>query len=209
MARPIAYPITSLSLFTSERLHVASQFLGRGSGVKAPSCRTQPADSLPVFEMHMKAIPLTQGLATIVDDEDYDWLARWKWCAHKDGHTYYAQRGKWVDGRVVILSMHRLILDLGPDDMCDHKNRDGLDNRKENLRLCTKSQNGANRISTSRHGYKGVHLRQGKYWSAQIKVNRETVLLGSYKTCEEAALAYNKAAQQYFGEFARLNEVRI
>ena len=102
--------------------------------------------------------------------------------------------------------LHKLIL----TDACrvDHKNRNGLDNRRENLRYVTQSQNNMNRskntLSTS--GYKGVH-KNGNSWSASIKIKGKKLHLGTYITKEEAALQYNKAALKHFGEFACINQL--
>lgn len=91
-----------------------------------------------------------------------------------------------------------------PADMIDHKNRDRTDNRWENLREATRSQNNANRRASSTHGFKGAtfNRRQGR-WMAQTKVNGKRVYLGYYDTPEEAHAAYVAAAERYFGEFAR------
>jgi hypothetical protein len=86
----------------------------------------------------------------------------------------------------------------------DHINGDGTDNRIENIRPCTRSQNSANRSSWSNTGYKGVKKNNKKY-AAQIIVNKKYLHLGTYATPEEAAKVYDKAALQYFGEFARIN----
>jgi HNH endonuclease/AP2 domain len=89
----------------------------------------------------------------------------------------------------------------------DHINRDRDDNRIENLRLCTHAQNLGN-MRARVHKYKGVTFdKVNNKWRAQITIDYAHVCLGRYLTIEEAALAYNKAAKDYFGEFALLNEV--
>jgi hypothetical protein len=92
----------------------------------------------------------------------------------------------------------------------DHRNRDKVDNRIENLRPATSSQNKGNigLLRTNRSGYRGVSLnsRSGK-WHAQIKINGKQTYLGRFDTPEQAALRYNEAARQHFGEFAHLNQV--
>ncbi len=84
-----------------------------------------------------RLIPLTQDQFAIVDAEDYGWLSRYKWFAVKNRETFYAQR--FGDGTIV--GMHREIMRTPKGMVCDHKNHNGLDNRKSNLRLCTSAQN--------------------------------------------------------------------
>lgn len=101
---------------------------------------------------------------------------------------------------------HRIILGMGQNDrrIIDHINRDPLDNRKSNLRICTHSQNCMNRIIVGKSGFRGVVVN-GSGWAAHIKINRKTQHLGTYRTKEDAARAYDAAAQRLFGEFAVLN----
>ncbi|MFH1882746.1 MAG: HNH endonuclease [Planctomycetota bacterium] len=151
-----------------------------------------------------RLIPLTQGKFAIVDAEDYDRPAQHKWCAVKGRDTFYAQRGS--NGRVV--SMHREIMRAPKGVVCDHKNHNGLDNRKSNLRLCTSAQNQYNKKAkkgcSSR--YKGV-VRRGAYkrWRARIGFNRKRIHLGDFADEKQAAMAYDDKAAELFGEFAYLN----
>lgn len=146
----------------------------------------------------MKEIQLTQGMVAIVDDEDYEEFSKHKWCFSNVG---YAQRRSGI-------YLHRVIAGAKPGEFVDHINRDRLDNRRSNLRICTKQQNQHNqgpRKGTSK--YKGVSLRKdtGKY-TACIHHNYKKINLGSFLTEEEAAEAYNKAALMYHGEFAFSNQ---
>lgn len=104
--------------------------------------------------------------------------------------------------------MHRFILDAPHGMEVDHKNGDGLDCRRENMRLATRKQNAFNRKrpSVNTSGFKGVTLVKptGK-WLAQIEVGGKNMHLGTYESKIEAARAYDKAAIKYHGEFARLN----
>ncbi len=153
---------------------------------------------------NFRLIPLTQGQFAIVDAEDYDRLAQHKWCAVKGRDTFYAQRFK--DGKIV--GMHREIMRAPKGMMCDHRNHNGLDNRKSNLRLCTSAQNQYNKRPkkgcTSR--YKGVFLRSDcKRWRAKIGFNRKWIHIGDFDNQMEAAMAYDDKAIELFGEFAWLN----
>jgi hypothetical protein len=133
----------------------------------------------------------------LIDLEDVEKCRKYKWHLSDTG---YALRG-------TRLKLHHLIVDFKP---VDHKNRNKLDNRKENLRKANKSQNMRNIYShkDSVSKYKGVSLYgKNKRWRARIYVKNKEIHLGSFKDEKDAALAYNEAAKKYFGEFACLNEV--
>lgn len=154
-----------------------------------------------------KIIALNKGEVAIVDDGDFDWLNQWKWHIHRETRWgRYAVRTDSRSGKVVI--MHRLIMDAPKGMQVDHINGDGLDNRRENMRLCTNSQNTKNkRLSkSSTSGYKGVSWfsKLGKY-ASRIRVDGELIRLGYFHDPIEAAKVYDEAAKRYFGEFARLN----
>lgn len=156
----------------------------------------------------MKSIPLSQGKVALVDDGDYESLSRYKWCAKFCDGKWYAARS--TGGRLNLqrLYMHRVILQAQSDQMVDHRNRDGLDNRRSNIRIATPGQNQYNSIRprSNTSGFKGVQRgRNGHGWQAVIKVEKKTKYLGQFPTKEEAAQAYDRAAKQYHGEFARLS----
>lgn len=167
----------------------------------------------PKKSINLKQIPLTQGRFALVDDSDYDFLMQWKWYARFDptNNTWYAVRKKSIDGRQTTLQMHRIILGLTDSKIkCDHKNGEGLDNQRQNLRPCTNAQNCKNRKlnSNSATGFKGVHFnkRQKKY-AALIIADKKRISLGYYRDAIDAAKAYNEAAKIHHGEFARLNKI--
>lgn len=134
-------------------------------------------------------IPLTQGLAALVDEEDFWKLCQFKWHAARDGNTFYA-RSKM--GGYSPIAMHRFILDLTESfPLVDHKNRNGLDNRKSNLRLVNHSESSRNRaVVENAKGYTidGVGYRRKIY-----KVSKNGKYVGRYLTPEEAKQAYNEA----------------
>lgn len=159
----------------------------------------------------MKTIPLTKGFFTKVDDEDYERLAVHRWQAHprcgypnKIGVT----RGLKKDHKSLTITMAREIVNAPNGKYVDHINGDTLDNRKCNLRICSNAENvrnrGSNKNNTS--GYKGVNLeKKNGRWTTRIQVNQKMIHIGCFATKEDAAVAYDKAAIKYFGEFARLN----
>lgn len=146
-------------------------------------------------------IPLDKNLSTIIDRSDYDDVGRFRWHAHKDALTWYARRGEFYECRNI--EMHRQLLGF-PGGQVDHRNGNGLDNRRSNLRHATCAQNQRNR--TAKYRYKGIgRYGREKRWKAQIWVNNEHLVLGRFNTPEEAAYAYDLAAIEHFGEFAKLN----
>ncbi len=156
----------------------------------------------------MKKIPLTQGKYALVDDEDYGWLMQWKWGAHHSMGRYFASAWVLVDGAKRSMKMHRLILNAPEGEEVDHKNNNALDNRRQNIRICSRSENMRNRPPSIRNksGYKGVFWSKSyKKWHVKIRasVKQETV---GYSFCLiKAAKMYDAAAKKAFGDFAWLN----
>ncbi len=165
---------------------------------------TSSADSAPSWRF----IPLTQGKYAIVDAKNYEWLNQWKWYAHKNNNTYYARRHTTINGKQKIILMHRQIFGAKSNQLQDHRNHNGLDNRINNLRICSKAQNHQNgkphKNSISK--YKGVGWRKssGK-WQVRIRLNKKLMFLGLFNNEIEAARVYDKNALELFGEFAYLN----
>ncbi len=151
-----------------------------------------------------KQLPLTQGKYALVDDADYDLLSRWDWYAWWSGSVWYARRSH--KGKKLYL--HREILKAGKDDVTDHVNHDGLDNRRCNIRVCTQLQNARNKPPRKNQSskYKGVYWHKlAAKWTAQIAPSRCRKHLGVFEKEIDAAVAYDKAAEKYYGEFACLN----
>ena len=161
-------------------------------------------------ESEMIEIPLTQGQVALIDDEDFELVSQYKWYAHWDPHTksFYARTNiRKSDGTRTMLRMHRLITDAKKGEEVDHINHDTIDNQKENLRICTRSENGCNRGAQENNtsGYKGVSLdKSSGKWRAAIKLNGKRIYLGYFATKEEAYEAYCNAALELHGEFLKV-----
>lgn len=157
----------------------------------------------------MKQIPLTQGQFALVDDEDFEYLNKHKWYADKKTHTYYANTHLYINKKDTVISMHRMILGLtDPKTQGDHKDKNGLNNQKYNLRICSCAQNQRNkRVKKGGSSkYRGVYWnKKGKIWQAGIKMDGKSIYIGNFADEIEAAKAYDKAAKFYHGEFASLN----
>jgi hypothetical protein len=160
--------------------------------------------SIKVAVVGFRRLVLNRGRFAIVDEEDYDRLARYKWYCIGSGGYLYAKRS---EGNRMI-KMHRDILAPPAGLYVDHKNHNTLDNRKSNLRICTPAQNCFNRIpsekGTSR--YKGVYWSSyRKRWAAKIVLNGKHIVIGCFDYELDAAIAYDDKAAELFGEFAALN----
>ncbi len=150
----------------------------------------------------MKEIKLTRGFVAIVDDEDYEALVRFRWYAEGEPPYCYAARDVRRDGQRLRVYMHREVAGAREGAVVDHLDRNTLDNRRANLRVCTQSHNIGNARADRRNnktGFKGVSWRpdKGKY-AAQIKVARKTKHLGYFPTAELASAAYQQAARRAF-----------
>jgi hypothetical protein len=169
----------------------------------------------------MKSIHLGNGRATIVSDEDFERVNQFKWYASLSyENKYYAKRKEWIkdenrttrQGKYIkkgfyrLIAMHRFIMNAPPDMEVDHINGETLDNRRENLRLCTREQNTFNtrRRSNNKSGYKGVSWdSQTKKWRATITFRKKFYDLGRFAEFEDAVKARKEKASELFSLFNR------
>ena len=159
-------------------------------------------------------IKLTQNKFAFIDDKNFNWLNKHKWYAQKHRKTYYAKRNTIIDQKQKIIYMHRLIIEnklkrkIKSNEETHHINKNGLDNREENLKIVTKSQH---RMMKEKRKdctscYKGIYYhKQRKKWHARIQLNGKCISLGLFKNELNAAKAYDIAALKYFGQYAKTN----
>lgn len=152
-------------------------------------------------------IKTNKGVPFQISPEDYHFVKKYKWHSFGKNGSYIAAS---IKGRNV--TIHSLLMGCCLDrskKWIDHKNRDGHDNRRENLRFCTPSQNNQNKKECvdSQSGYKGVYPRKSGGWKVEIKTQKKHVYIGDFSDKIEAAKAYNSAAIQLFGSFAKLNDI--
>ena len=151
----------------------------------------------------MKEIKLTKGKIALVDDDMFDLLSKHKWHALSSKYASFEIGGE-------IVRMHRLVINAKECEFVDHIDGNTFNNQRNNLRIATKSQNAMN-MKNVRHTsqFKGVCWHKlAKKWMAQIKCNYKRIYLGIFKEERDAAIAYDKAAIEHFGEFARLNFIQ-
>ena len=164
-------------------------------------------------------IALTRGMHALVDDDDAPLLSRHKWSAHRWRHTWYAVRASTAPERAsgwpAIVPMHRLLLGMPPARQIDHRNGDGLDNRRVNLRIATAHEQRGNmrQYANNTSGLVGAflcrdRLHTRKHWRALVQLHDEnghqrSVHCGYYETAEEAHRAHQFVALQIWGPFLR------
>jgi hypothetical protein len=206
--------------FLFARLRVLSKSPSSvGSNPGATLAGTQAEFTMEDF-CFMVEVPLTKGKVALIDDEDKERVLAFKWTYyfHVRSRKEYAHRGIWIHGgkgKQTSISLHRFILNAPKGIQVDHRDNDGLNCQKSNLRLATNAQNHHNMKNRrdSAIPYKGVYRAKcsGGRWeyrkpfTARITAFGKTYPLGMFATAEEAAMAYDARAREIHGEFARLN----
>lgn len=177
---------------------------------KSSWASSRPLAGFMLGKSQMKTIPLTQGKVAVVDDEDFELLNQYKWRTDKGSKTFYGIRTFWdrKKKRYYSVMLHREIMRTPKGIEVDHINGNGLDDRKQNMRNCTRAEQSWNRPpnTNSASKYKGVCWdKNRKKWTARIGLNRTLMFIGRYDFETSAARAYDKKARELFGEFAWLN----
>ena len=191
------------------RLDIPRRFIvGHNAFAKRP-----PDEHILIDGQPCVRIALLRGYFTIIDLADYELASRFKWTARVHQREDGLARNIYAIYRThegEIVSLHRFLLGVvaQPDILVDHKDGDGLNNRRSNLRVCQYHQNSANqRLAVNNtSGFKGVSWdKQSGKWKAYIGVKGKLYNLGRFADIRDAARTYNAAAIERFGEFANLN----
>ena len=169
-------------------------------------------ETCPILEIEL--IPLTKGKYTIVDKDVFEFLSSYKWYAQTTSYGFYmAGRREPKELNEDMVLMHRQIMGLtkGDKNVVDHINHISYDNRRINLRVCTRQKNNWNttprKVGTSK--YKGVYYRKDrKKWTSRINKDEKPYRLGDFENEIDAAIAYNHKAIELFGKFSCLNKIQ-
>ena len=155
------------------------------------------------IEGNIAYVPLTKGYEAIIDADVAGVIGAWNWYAKVTPHTVYAVRDEWLPAKRRV-SMHSTIIGAVENKMIDHVNRNGLDNRRSNLRHASPSENQFNKgvAPDNMTGLKGVSLGKDGYWRARIKFAGKEHHLGSFRDMGAASEAYRRIAKILHGDFA-------
>lgn len=191
----------------------AHKFGHVGSVIHSPSRYRSDIIMISLLRVNDVVLRLDiNGCEVLIDEEDLEIVAPYRWEVKASrsgkGSIYvYARDFLRPDGRHRV-AMHRLLLNPPTSSVVDHINRNGLDNRRQNLRIATRTQNQANRRlpSVNTSGYRGIYFSKRKNrWIARVSIGHKHNYLGSFHSPAEAAMAYDVAARHLYGEFAALN----
>ena len=159
---------------------------------------------------YMKKIKLQNNTYTLIDNVDYNLVSKHKWHYCIKRNKKYVRTNIIKNKKITVLYLHRLILDAKKGQYVDHINGNPLDNRRKNLRICTNQQNltNAGPQKNNKSGYRGVYwAKSNRKWCAQITHKGNRISLGYFTNKKSAAKAYNKAALDLRGEYAKLNKI--
>jgi hypothetical protein len=152
-------------------------------------------------------VNLTRGYKTLIDKDDFLLLNCYSWQSKIIEGKIYAKTAYRINGKLKTFYLHRIIANAKSGEYVDHINGNPLDNRRNNLRICTNAQNIRNsKIKlNNKTGYKGVQQLPSGNWRSRLTFNYKSINLGVFKNIIEAAKAYDQGAVKYFGKFARIN----
>lgn len=159
----------------------------------------------------MIEIELTQGYKSVIDNEDYELVKNYKWHVfHGHAGVKYAATKIRINNRKTTLFLHRLLLGLKHGDRrkADHKDLNGLNNTRDNLRICNNVQSNQNRgkQKRTRSGFKGVYIDKSKY-RVNVNINGKLIHIGMFDNPIDAARAYDEQIIRHYGEFAKTNKM--
>lgn len=164
---------------------------------------TPKRNAIRVIGPSIAYIPLSNGWFSLVDSNDAEMLEQWNWNIHHGGKASvaaYAIRTITIEGKKKNIAIHQMLIDVPEEMVPDHKNGNGLDNRRINLRVVTSSQNSANcPQANNRYGFRGV-CKSGRRFYARIKHNRQYIHRGPFDTPEEAGRVAAELAKSFQGE---------
>ena len=167
-------------------------------------------DAVTPPDESIRLIPLSQGKFAIVDASDFEWLNQWKWSLNSFAGKEYANRIERNGTSKQTIKMHRLIMSAPEGVEVDHRDGNGLNNSRSNLRLASHQQNQCNvrRHRDNKSGFKGVYWNTDKQgWDAKICAKGKHYFLGRFSKKEDAVRAYEKGAKKLHGEFAQVKRV--
>ena len=151
-------------------------------------------------------VPLNHGRIALIDINDAPEVLKYKWHGWKSkkGKSYYVCRGKKVNKKQTIILLHRFLLNAKKEELVDHKDRNGLNCRRKNIRIATRQQNNINSVQYNPLGFRGITENKNKFL-AGISYDNKSIHLGTFNDAKSAARAYDKKAKELHGEFAILN----
>lgn len=182
---------------------------GKYCSIKCMTEKFSEVKRKPIIKENYALIPLTRNKFAVIDLEDVEKVEKYNWQAKERKRGWYAERYQNINHRKTIIQMHRFIMNCPNDMEVDHIDPNlTLDNRKHNLRICTRSENSRNRRAKENKKdvkYKGVYKRKSGRYRASIRIDGVLTHLGTFESDIEAAKEYDKRAIEVFGEFAYTN----
>lgn len=152
----------------------------------------------------MKTIQLTQGQVTIVDDDDFESVSKYKWYAQRRRNTFYAVRHIKSGDKYINLQLHRFLMNPKTGMCVDHRDCNGLNNQRMNLRVCTHAENTRNLRHKRKNAakYRGIYMSSSGKYIAKVRFNYKQYNSRSFPTSDEAITAHREMIRSLHGEFS-------